>query len=187
MNCSFLRTVCILLSLLAVPCLAVQAQGPPPGSPGGPGHPGVPPGGPGNGPGGGPGTPGSPASRGPGNTSANAAVQRNGLHFGPVGRWWDDKSVVLQIGLRKEQQKKMDSIFNAHKPAILANYKAYLKAQTQMSAVTKDANADKSTVFAAIDAVNSARGDLQKTTSDMLLQIRHQMDSDQITKLEKLP
>jgi len=103
-----------------------------------------------------------------------------------VGRWWDDKSVAQQIGLRRDQQKKMDSIFNTNKPAILASYRTYLKAQANLATINKDTKADTTTVFAAIDALNHARSDLQKATSAMLLQIRKEMDTEQIEKLEKV-
>jgi Spy/CpxP family protein refolding chaperone len=111
----------------------------------------------------------------------------NTLQFGPAGRWWDDKTVVQAVGLRREQQRKMDTIFDANKPAILDSYKIFLKAQANLAAVNKDPQADKAKVFAAIDAVNEARGSLQKATSSMLLQIRQEMDPIQITKLENVP
>ena len=110
----------------------------------------------------------------------------NALQFGPVGRWWDDQSVVQSIGLRREQQKRMDAIFDANKPAILDSYKGFLKAQSNLTAVNKDPQANKDRVFAAIDAVNQARASLQKATSAMLLQIRKEMDPDQVNKLEKI-
>ena len=93
---------------------------------------------------------------------------------------------MQSIGLRKDQQKKMDSIFDAIKPAIVASYKVFLKAQSDLEAINKEPKADQAKVFAAIDAVNSARSSLQKTTSAMLLQIRQQMDEGQIAKLEKI-
>ena len=89
--------------------------------------------------------------------------------------------------LRSSQRlKRMDSIFDANKPAILTSYKVFLKAQSNLTALNKDTKADKSTVFAAIDAVNNARSDLQKATSAMLMQIRGEMNADQIGKLEKV-
>jgi hypothetical protein len=81
----------------------------------------------------------------------------------------------------------MDTIFDANKPAILDSYKTFLKAQSNLTAVNKDPQADKAKVFAAIDAVNEARSSLQKATSSMLLQIRQEMDPTQITKLENVP
>ena len=68
---------------------------------------------------------------------AATAPRRNALQFGPVGRWWDDQSVVQSIGLRREQQKRMDAIFDANKPAILDNYKVFLKAQAILPRSTR--------------------------------------------------
>ncbi len=186
-----LRILLCCICLALVPCARSLAQG---GEGGGDrDHPG----GPGGGPGG-PGGIGNPA--GPGGPSAPRALHHprpghdkvsgqphNALQFGPAGRWWDDKTVVQAIGLRHEQQRRMDTIFDASKPAILDSYKAFLKAQANLTAVNKDPQADKAKVFAAIDAVNEARGSLQKTTSSMLLQIRQEMDPTQITKLENVP
>jgi len=81
----------------------------------------------------------------------------------------------------------MDGIFDANKPAILASYKTFLSQQSKLDALNKDPKVDKSTLFAAIDAVNQARAALQKTTAQMLLEIRQQMEPGQIDKLEKLP
>lgn len=188
MKTKTLRMMCLSICLLAVPGSELLAQGPPGG--GGPGGAG------------GPGRTTRPMrepdernTHGDRNSARgerqapgrNAAPQKNALGFGPVGRWWDDKSVIQQIGLRKDQQKKMDAIFDANRSGILASYKTLQKAQANLAAINKDPKADKNAVFAAIDAVNNARSDLQKTTSAMLLQIRHEMDPAQITKLEQIP
>jgi Spy/CpxP family protein refolding chaperone len=155
-----------------------------PGGPGGPGGP--------NGPGG-QGNHGGPPPPNSGQGSGDSSGQghagnagHEGFQFGPVGRWWDDKSVVQQIGLSKEQQKKMDAIFNQNKPAILSTYKAFLKQKSSLEALNKNPSADKATVFAAIDAASQARTALEKATTQMLLEIKQQMSPDQIEKLEKL-
>jgi Spy/CpxP family protein refolding chaperone len=108
------------------------------------------------------------------------------VQIGPVGRWWDDKTVVQAIGLGKVQQRQMDATFSANKPAILNSYKTFLSEQAKLNALSKDPNADKEKLFAAIDAVNQARAALQKATTQMQLQIRQQMNPDQVQKLEKL-
>jgi len=149
--------------------------GPPPGGPGGPGAPG----GPGNH--GGPPPPPSGGKPTGGLGSANSGVQ-----FGPVGRWWDDKSVIKSVGLSTQQKKQMDSIFDANKPAILAAYRELEKQQSRLAAVSKDPKADKSQTFAAIDAVNQARAALEKTVAETYLQIRQQMTPEQVEKVEKL-
>jgi len=152
---------------------------------------------PGGGPGGpppsmGPGGPGNPAAahRAAQNASENGSPQKQTVHggvqFGPVGRWWDDKTVVHSVGITVDQKRKMDTIFNENKPAILTSYQTYLKEQARLSSLSRDAQADQATTFAAIDAVNQARAALQKATAQMFLQLRQQMSPEQIEKLEKL-
>jgi Spy/CpxP family protein refolding chaperone len=185
-----LRILFCCICLVLLPCARSLAQGGEGGGdrdhPGGPGGPG------GSGGIGNPAGPGGPTGPRalhhprPGHDKVNGQPH-NTLQFGPVGRWWDDKSVAQSIGLRREQQRRMDTIFDANKPAILDSYKSFLKAQSNLTAVNKDPQADKAKVFAAIDAVNEARSSLQKATSSMLLQIRQEMDPTQITKLENVP
>lgn len=122
----------------------------------------------------------------PANSAAQPIPPHNALQFGPVGRWWDDKSVVANIGLSHQQQRRMDSIFNANRASIVSSYKEFLKAQSHLETVNKDPKPDQSQVFAAIDHVNQARSELQKATSAMLLQIRQEMSPEQIEKLKKL-
>jgi Spy/CpxP family protein refolding chaperone len=108
------------------------------------------------------------------------------VQFGPVGRWWDNKSVVHTVGISSAQRRRMDSIFNENKPAILASYQAFLKEQARLNALSHNPQVDQAATFAAIDAVNQARASLQKATAQMYLQIRQQMSTDQVQKLENL-
>jgi len=116
---------------------------------------------------------------------ASSAAAKS-LESEPVGRWWDDRAVVKKIGLRKEQQKKMDAIFNANKPAILASYKDYLRKQSKLDSMSKHPQVDHERLIAAIDEVSQALASLQKVATQMLFQIRQQMDPNQIAKLERL-
>ena len=126
----------------------------------------------------------APAAHG----AADAVAQppRAGVQFGPVGRWWDNKTVAKTVGLRQDQTRRMDSIFNENKSAILSSYQTFLKEQSRLISLSKSPQADKASTFAAIDAVNQARSNLQKATAQMYLQLRQQMDAAQIEKLEKL-
>jgi Spy/CpxP family protein refolding chaperone len=118
----------------------------------------------------------------------NAAAQKAGagVQFGPVGRWWDDKSVVSAVGLSSEQKRHMDAIFAQNRPAIVSSYQNLLKEQAKLSALNKSPQADQTSTFAAIDAVNQARASLQKTVAQVYMQIKQQMSSDQIEKLTKM-
>jgi Spy/CpxP family protein refolding chaperone len=179
-----LTTICFAALAGASGAAQSKPGGPPPGAPPG----GGPPGGPGGNGAGGPGGQGGPGSSNSAGAGARGSGQtpHNSLQFGPVGRWWDDKSVIRTVGLSKGQQQKMDAIFDANKPAILSSYKTLLNEQSKLDALNKDPNVDKTQLFSAIDAVSQARASLQKATSEMLLQIRQEMSPNQVTKLEKL-
>jgi Spy/CpxP family protein refolding chaperone len=141
------------------------------------------------------GAPGAPGnsnvpgnSNGPGNASRQASVTTaNGVKLGPPGRWWDDRATTQAVGLRKDQQKKMDVIFDASKPAIISAYVAFQKQQTALNELSKSPQVDKAKIFAAIDSVNQARAALEKANTQMLLQIQAQLDPAQLAKLESLP
>jgi Spy/CpxP family protein refolding chaperone len=94
--------------------------------------------------------------------------------------------VVNSVGLRKDQQKKMDAIFDTNKNSILETYKTLEAQKAKLDQMTKASNVDQASVFAQIDAVSQARSALQKATVQMLLQIRQQLDADQISKIDKL-
>jgi hypothetical protein len=163
--------------------------GPPGGGMGGPG-------GPGSGGGGARPTVGNSGSGSPnGNPSSGRAdyptgggangAARPGLQLGPPGRWWDDKSFAKSLGLSKDQQKKMDSVFDANKSSILESYKALQKEESRLQAMTREKKLDEARIFAGIDAVAQARAGLEKANAHMLLQIRQEMDMDQNARLEK--
>src|SRR5206468_6406657 len=100
MSTTTLRILCCFLCLALVPYARSMAQeggerdrdrpGAPGGGPGGPGGPG--------------GVGGPREHHRPEHEKGRAATapRRNGLQFGPVGRWWDDRSVIQAIGLRRE-------------------------------------------------------------------------------------
>jgi hypothetical protein len=111
---------------------------------------------------------------------------RGGLRLGPPGRWWDDHTVAKSLGLRKDQQKRMDTVFDANKGAILESYKALQKQESILEATTRESKLDEGKIFAAIDAVNQARSALEKANAHMLLMVRQELDADQSVRMEKL-
>jgi Spy/CpxP family protein refolding chaperone len=124
--------------------------------------------------------PSAPVNSTPNNTGAH-----NGLQLGPPGRWWDDRNFAMSIGLTKNQQQKMDNIFNANKGTILEKYHTLQKEESKLEAATHDPQLDRARIFAAIDSVNQARAALAKSYTQMLLQVRQQMDPGQIARMDK--
>jgi len=111
---------------------------------------------------------------------------RTGLQLGPPGqRWWDDKSFAKGLKLRPEQQTRMDAIFDQNKGALLARLQNLKQVESQMDEIAKSPNPDESALFTQIDRLAQARAELEKANTHMLLQIRKEMDADQLTRLEK--
>lgn len=110
---------------------------------------------------------------------------RGGLRLGPPGRWWDDKGFAKTLGLSKDQQKRMDTVFNANKGPILENYKALQKEESNLEKLTREKRPDEAKIFAGIDAVAQARAALEKSNAHMLLLVRQEMDDDQNARLER--
>lgn len=177
---------------IAAPCLALcvaataQAQGrggPPGGGMGGP--PG----------GGGMGGPQFPGNRGGMNVPQNEprppqSVQRQsdgrvGMQLGPFGqRWWDDRGFIKSLKLRPEQQAHMDAIFEQNRGALISRFEGLQQAEAQLNALANAAEPDETALFAQIDRVAQARAELEKANTHLLLELRKQMDPNQVKKLE---
>jgi Spy/CpxP family protein refolding chaperone len=141
-------------------------------------------------PNGGPG----PGTQAPGgyNPSPGIGTQRNqssenrvGLQLGPPGRWWDDRGFAKSLKLRPDQQQRMDTIFEQNRSALVSSYEGVLQAQAQMATLSKSPSPDESAIFAQIDRVAQARAEMEKVNTHLLLQLRKEMDADQIKRLEK--
>ena len=120
------------------------------------------------------------------NGGASNPSSRSGVQLGPVGRWWDNHQVAEAIGLRRDQQKKMDFIFKSNKQALIESYKALQREQDKLSSLSQGQQLDKTRMFASIDAVSQARAALEKANTQMILQLREELDAEQIQKLEHL-
>lgn len=184
------RSALVVGYLLAVAIPMVVAQGhgggghPGGGMPGGgfPGDGGLPMGGPG-------GRPQDSGDGGPprmrrGGHGPNGAL-RGGLHLGPPGRWWDDMSFAKDLGLRADQQSRMDAIFESNRGALISRFQALRQEESRMEALAKAPSPDEGALFSQIDRVSQARGELEKANTRYLLQIRKEMDPEQIDRLEQ--
>ena len=136
-------------------------------------------------PGGGRGDVGPNGGPPPQSGQSNEGQMRAGLQVGPPGRWWDDKSFAKSLKLRPEQQTRMDAIFEQNRNTLVTRYQGLQQAESQMEEISRSPNPDETTLFTQIDRVAQARADLEKANTHMLLQIRKEMDADQLARLEK--
>lgn len=115
-------------------------------------------------------------------TYSNGSVR--GPQLGPPGRWWDDKRLVKTLSLRADQQRKMDDIFNANKGQLLNLYANWQREEARLTSMSPADLQDEAKVFANIDRVAQARAELEKENAHILLQIRHELDAEQLARLD---
>ena len=106
------------------------------------------------------------------------------MRLGPPGRWWDDHSFARNLKLRPDQQTHMDAIFEQNRTALVSHFESVQQAEAQLNELASVPDPDESALFAQIDRVEQARAELEKANTHLLLELRRQMDADQIQKLE---
>jgi Spy/CpxP family protein refolding chaperone len=157
------------------------------------------------GPGGGAGPAGTPGGNGTSRDSGSSEDPRNvspltttspqqgnttstihsGLQLGPPGRWWDDKHFAKNLRLRSDQQKRMDGLFDENKTNLVNRFQTLQQEESKMEALSHADALDENALFAQIDRVAQARADLEKANTHLMLQVRKELDADQIARLNK--
>ena len=110
---------------------------------------------------------------------------RGGSQLAPPGRWWDDKSVAKSLKLRTDQKVRMDSIFEQNRNSLLSSYLGLQQAEGRMVELRKSPNLDETALNAQMDRVAQARAELEKSYTHLQLQLRKEMDPDQLARLDK--
>jgi Spy/CpxP family protein refolding chaperone len=108
-----------------------------------------------------------------------------GLHLGLGGRWWDNEATIKELKLSPTQQHRMDAIFETNKPTLVSLYLNMQREQSRLTTLSTSDLQDQSKVDAAIDRVSQARCDLEKENAYILIQIRQQMDAQQLQALDR--
>ena len=118
--------------------------------------------------------------------SAPPVETSGGLQLGPPGCWWDNKEIAHFIGLNSIQQKRMDDVFGSSRDTLLKLFKNLQREEGQLERLSHSHELDENQIFQQIDRVTTARGELEKANAHMLLQIRKEMTSQQISKMDDL-
>jgi Spy/CpxP family protein refolding chaperone len=127
---------------------------------------------------------GMPPGPPPASGGMTQSTMRGGMQLGPPGLWWDDRDFSRSIGLSRDQQRHMDTIFNANKAVLQSRYKDLQREESQLEMLTRARLLDEKQIFAQIDRVVQARGELEKANAHMLLAIREEMTPEQVERLD---
>jgi Spy/CpxP family protein refolding chaperone len=123
-------------------------------------------------------------NRGDRGDSNNFVARPTGPQLGLSGRWWDERKTIKTLNLRSDQKQRMDEIFASNKGTLVNLLGNLQHEENALSSMSKQDRQDETKVFAAINRVEAARGELAKEIAHMQLQIRQQLDPDQVTKLD---
>lgn len=101
-------------------------------------------------------------------------------------KWWQDDSVKRQVGLSAKQAKKIDDIFNASMPELVKAKRELDRLESDLIPFV-DSSTDDAGLRERVDRVETARAELNKHRSVMLLRMRRVLTVEQRVKLESIP
>ena len=79
----------------------------------------------------------------------------------------------------------MDDILAANKGTLLSLYSNLKHEEDRLTSMSREDLQDEAKVFAGIDRVAQARADLEKANAHTLLQIRKELDAQQLAELDR--
>jgi Spy/CpxP family protein refolding chaperone len=104
----------------------------------------------------------------------------------PDGKWWKRPRIAAEINLTPEQEGRIESIFTRARPGLIDRKAALEKAQASLQDALEESNADRREVAARIEAVESARAELQKARILMVLDMKQVLRPEQWERLRRL-
>ena len=98
--------------------------------------------------------------------------------------WWTNTALVTRLGLTDAQKSRIEGTFEAHRQS-LATSKAQLeKEELQLAKLLEAEAIDRGTVTTQINRVIQARGEVERTNSAMMLEMREQLTRAQWSELQ---
>jgi Spy/CpxP family protein refolding chaperone len=100
------------------------------------------------------------------------------------GKWWQDERFRRELGLTAEQSTRLEEIFQKTQPTLRLRMQALDKAEDQLDRLVE--TGDDASVLQHVEVVETARGELNKTRTVMLLRMRRTLTADQWAKFTAL-
>jgi Spy/CpxP family protein refolding chaperone len=100
-------------------------------------------------------------------------------------KWWKDATVQKRLSLSADQSRRINDIFEQARPLLRAGIERLESAEQELTALIQHSTED-GPVIRQIELVEAARGDLNKSRTLMLLQMRRVLSPDQRTGLDAL-
>lgn len=100
------------------------------------------------------------------------------------GKWWQDERFRHELSLTPEQSTRLEEIFQKHQPMLRQRMEALDQAEKAFDRVVE--TGDDTEVMGQVDVVETARAELNKVRTMMLLRMRRSLTTDQWAKFTAL-
>jgi len=100
------------------------------------------------------------------------------------GTWWNNVDTAATLNLTKDQQRKMDDIFQQFRLKLIDLNAALSKEELIMDPLIAAERLDEMKIVTQIDRIAQARAELEKANSRMLLAIRQSLTMEQWSKIQ---
>jgi len=99
--------------------------------------------------------------------------------------WWKDEAVQRRLSLSVDQSDHLNAIWEQAKPSLRSGMKRLHSAEQELTDLI-ERSADDGPVVRQLELVEAARGELNKSRTLMLLQMRRLLSPDQRVRLDEL-
>lgn len=100
------------------------------------------------------------------------------------GKWWQDERFGRELGLTTEQRTRLEEIFQKTQPMLRQRMQALDDAQREFDRLVE--RGDDNSVMEQVVVVETARAELNKARTMMLLRMRRSLTADQWAKFTAL-
>jgi Spy/CpxP family protein refolding chaperone len=100
------------------------------------------------------------------------------------GKWWQDEQFRRELALTAEQSTRLEAIFQKTQPTLRERMQTLNQAEDQLDRLIE--KGDDASVLEYVGVVESARAELNKTRTMMLLRMRRALTADQWAKFTAL-
>ena len=100
------------------------------------------------------------------------------------GKWWKDERFRTELGLTAEQSTRLEEIFQKTQPVLRQRMRALDAAEEEFDRRVE--KGDDTSVMDYVGTVETARAELNKTRTVMLLRMRRRLTADQWAKFTAL-
>ena len=98
--------------------------------------------------------------------------------------WWSNAALVTRLGLTDVQKTRIEATFEAHRQGLVSSKEQLEKEEAQLAKLLDAESVDRSSIFTQINRVIQARGEMERTSATMTLEMREQLTRAQWAELQ---